>query len=321
MTVEKALENRFNKPGISRPNLLSYAKDNLNRLTANNGTGLYTIQIGYLTIYIASFDAELQLDDSTKNLRKGQTRSVDEMTVVFSKTMSEFENEISRKVGGKTSPSFYEFYPNGQTEYSLPTRQEMDVFIPRIRIATNKHHTELGLELTDTLLALDTDYNLARGSQNITIAKVSANKTLVTSNQLALANGLNKSFHEIAAMHSDDIAPCIGLFNFNLLYSNEHHARLVLKGDIAVSGLAVLLNKLLTDNLSIEIKCTGINASLWLWLGATATDTDDRMAINIGPGPIVTIKPSDIGDLKKTFLLMKNDSSVNTASYEVTIIG
>ena len=321
MTVEKALENRFDKPGISRANILIYAKDEVRRLTANNGTGLYTAQIAYLNLLIDALDAELKVDDSAKNLRKGKTKSVDEMTVVFGDTMKDFENEIIRKIGGKTSPSVSEFYPNGHTEYISATRKEMDVFTPRIKTAANNHHTELGPELTAILVALDTDYNQARDSQNDTTDVINANRTLVTGNQLALAKGLNKSFHEIAAMHSDDIAPCIGLFNFNLLYSNEHHARLVLKGDIAVSGLAVLLNKLLTDNLTIEIKCTGINASLWLWLGATATDTDDRMAINVGPGPIVTIKPSDIGDLKKTFLLMKNDSSVNTASYEVTIIG
>ena len=321
MTVEKALDNRFDKPGISRADLLIFAKDEVRRLKANNGTGLYTSQITFVTALIDLLDTELKVGDSSKNLRKGKTKSVDEMTVVFGNTMKDYENEIVRKIGGKTSPSVSEFYPNGHAEYISATRKEMDIFVPRIKTATMNHASQLGVELTAILVALDTDYNEARDSQNDTTDLINANKTHVTGDKLALAKGLNKVFHEIAAMHYEDIAPCIGLFNFNLLYPNTHQVRLVLKGDIAISGLIVLLNKLLTDNSSIEIKCTGINASLWLWLGATATDTDDRMAINIVPGNIVTIKPSDIGDLKKTFLLMKNDSSVNTASYEVTIIG
>ena len=132
---------------------------------------------------------------------------------------------------------------------------------------------------------------------------------------------MTESVRTIGKMYPGNVAPCIPLFNFNLLYPVGNHPHLVFTGDIAPHGVAEIINKLLTDTFTIVVKNTGETASLWIWIGATATDFDNKMAVEIKPGKTVTLKPSDIGDLIKTFLLIKNDNVVNTGSYEVTIIG
>ena len=321
ITIEKILCNFFHQKNISRKHLLTFSKDELKRLISANKINQFDAIIAYLTPLITAFSDEISNEDTDVNVRLGETKSVDQVTADFSATMSARQGGIYKTFGSKTSKEYLEFYPKGLKEYSIPGREDMTFLTKRIGKAALKHANALGPVIAAELQAFEPAFTAARGSQTTVIADIATDRSAITTNQLALEIGLTKSIHGVGDIYPGDIISCTPLFNFNLLYPVTQHPHLVLTGVIAVSGLAVLLNKILTDNSSIEIKCTGINASLWLWLGATATDTDDRMAINVGPGPIVTIKPSDIGDLKKTFLLMKNDSSVNTASYEVTIIG
>ncbi|MEI6184007.1 MAG: hypothetical protein WCP65_00660 [Bacteroidota bacterium] len=321
ITIEKALANIFNRHGISRANLLAYAKDHLGRIKSKNTTGVYDLIIAYLTPLISAFETEMQVVDSAKNLRKGQTHNVEETTGNFSGTMGSYKEEIGRKLGGKTSVAFFEFYPNNQSEYSQPNRKEMDAILSRITVATNKHHVALGTELTAVLLALKPDYTASRGAQTETIADVAANKADVTANQLALANGLNKSFHEIAAKHTDNIAPCIGLFNFNLLYSVTHHQHTVFTGTVLITKEVTVLNRSLDDNMQIVAKNTTDNADFWIWNGAIPFDPEHVKAVLVKAGKSVNLKASDIGDVNNPFLTIKNASTVNTVGYEVTIIG
>jgi hypothetical protein len=106
-----------------------------------------------------------------------------------------------------------------------------------------------------------------------------------------------------------------------LLYPITHHHHELLTGIIAINGMVEVINKTLTDTYTIVLNNPGTNAAIWIWLGATATDTNNAWATKVEPGHSKTIKPSDIGDLANTFLLIKNESTVNVASYEVTIIG
>ena len=321
ITIEKALANIFNRHGISRANLLAYAKDHLQRIKSKNTTGVYDLIIAYLTPIISAFETEMQVVDSAKNLKKGQTHNVDDTTIVFSDTMSNYEDEIGRKLGGKKTVAFYEFYPNKKSEYTQPNRKEMDAFTSRITVATNKHHVALGAELTAILLALKPDYTASRGAQTETIADVATNKADVTANQLTLANGLNKSFHEIAAKHTDNIAPCICLFNFNLLYSVAHHIHTVYIGDVLVTKEVTVLNRSLDDNMQIVAKNTNDNSDFWIWNGAIPFDPEHVKAVLVKAGKSVNLKASDIGDVNNPFLTIKNASTVNSVSYEVTIIG
>ena len=103
--------------------------------------------------------------------------------------------------------------------------------------------------------------------------------------------------------------------------AQHHHPHDVHAGTIIAGGLVEIINRKFTDNIELEVKNNGTNAAIWIWLGATATDTNNAWATKVEPGHSKTIKPSDIGDLANTFLLIKNESTVNVASYEITIIG
>ena len=321
ITVERLLGNFFNKPGMSRAHLLAYSKDQLKRLAANNGTHIYDAIIAFLTPLVAAFDAELTTEDTAKNLRSGQTGTVDLMTAVFGNTMSTREEEIARKLGGKDSIAFKEFYPHLQSEYSRPSRDNMDIFVKRIDVAATKYATLLGVEITTALHNLKIDYNAVRDPQTDTIADLSATKKTVTTNQLALSKGLTKTLHDIGSLYPGDAAACSCLFNFNLLYSVAHHPHTEYLGDVLPVAEATVLNQSLGETMQIVVDNTGNNADFWIWIGHIPNDPLQGKVALVKAGKSANFKPSDLGALGDTYLTIKNASSTNTASYKVTIIG
>jgi len=321
ITVEKFFANLFNHPNISRRHLLGFAIDYLARLAKANTSHQYDVMIAYLTPLVAAFATEVGNEDIALNLRKTQTNTVDQTSYNFGNTMSSLEGVIAYTLGGKTSEGYMEFYPHGLSEYNHPTREAMPVLVNRINLITGKYATPLGSTIAGQLLAIGTSFNAARTAQVSTNADLAQSKIAISTNRLALELGMTKGLHELAAMYPGNIVACNGLVNFNLLYSFTQHQHDVHDGTLVAEGTVDVLNRTMTDTVSIEVNNNGTNAPFWVWLGATATDTNNLLAVKVMPGHTVVLKPSDIGGPEKTFLLIKNDSSVNAASYIVTIIG
>jgi len=306
---------------VTKERLLSFARDCLSRLTADNTNHQFDDTISFLTSAITQMSTDVNKVDSAVNIRKAKTDTVIETSGGLGATMSKLEGIIAYNLDGRDTEAYKEFYPNGISEYYKPTREEATKLTARITTATGKYNTQLGVKVTNELMALDTCYNTARSSQTSASGNVSVLKVNTDKDCILLDKELRNAMHTVAMTYPDDPAKCNSLFNFNLLYYIAHHHHDVFTGTIAAEGTAMVTNKTLTDSYTIQLKNTGTNAAWWIWLGATATDTDNSMAIMVEPGKSIIIKPSDIGDLAKTFLLIKNDSSVNAAMYEVTIIG
>ena len=323
INVEKLLGNIFDKQGMSRVHLLAYSKDQLKRLIANNDTHIYDTIIAFISPLIVAFDAELTTDDTTRNLRAGQTGIVEIVTDDFGNTMSTREDEIARKLGGINSVAFKEIYPHGQSEYTRPSRDNMEKFTKRINLAATKYAADLGAEITAELQNLKVNYNAARDPQTDTIADLSATKKAVTTNQIALSKGLTKVLHQIGTLYPGDAAACNSLFNFNLLYPVTHHPHTVYSGVLLPVAEITVLNQALGETMQIAVENTGNNADFWIWIGDVPAAQVHGKAVLVKAGKLANFKPSDLQELAGTgtYLTIKNANVTNSASYTVTIIG
>ena len=90
---------------------------------------------------------------------------------------------------------------------------------------------------------------------------------------------------------------------------------------IAISDQAIIINRSFTDNVTIIVRNPGTNADIIVWIGATSAEGPNAQAITVKAGKAVTLVPSSLGDATNTFLLVLNASAVNTASFQVEIIG
>ena len=319
-SIEKLLGNIFESPLISLIRLLTYAKDHQLRLTKKNPGGIFTAIIAELVLLISLLEDEVGSLDSLINLQLGKTQTVDDVVAAFSKAMSRLEGFIAHAVGGRENASFFEFYPHGISEYSRPGREEMLTLTLRVKQAANNHRAQLGDDVADELVSFEDAYKKARNSQLGTKTDVTTHRENKGDNRLNLENGLVKSLHTVGAAFPGDIEKCAPYFNFNILFVHPRHKHNIFSGNLLINETKTVLNKTLNDRMGLEVTNTGTNANIIIWLAATATTAPNAHAVTILPGKTVNLLPSDLGELSSTFLLVKNESNVNEAMYEVVLL-
>ena len=311
----------FDAKDITSDRLVIFAKDEFARLTKGNGGGLFTAQLANLATLIATLEADVSGVDTTLNLQSGQTDEVDLVTHEFAVTLSELEGVIAKMLGGKHTIGFKEFYPHGLTEYNKISRAKMPTYLSRIFKAATKYSTQLGATVTAELQGFEIKYTNARDVQNTSITGLSTTRTDRNTAEKDMRKGLTQSVHLVGSIFPTDVVKCSGFFNFNLLYTTAHRKHVFYNGTLIVDETKVVINRALTDNVTIAIRCKDTNAGIEVWLGVTAGSLPTILVCSVAPGKASIVVPSSLGDIENTFLLIKNASAVNPAIYEIEIIG
>ena len=313
--------NLFNSKDITPDRLVIFAKDEFARLTKGNGTGLFTAQLAILAPLIATLEADVSGVDTTLNLQSGQTDEVDLITYEFATTLSALEGVIANSLGGKDTIGFKEFYPHGLKEYSKISRPKMPTYLTRIFKAATKYSTELGVIVSDKLKEFEPKYIAARDVQNTSITGLSSTRTDRNIAETKLGKGLTQSVHLVGSIFPADEVKCGGFFNFNLLYTTAHRKHIFYNGTLLVEETKTIINRSFTDNVTIAIRNKGTNADIEVWLALTADGLPSILLATVAPGKASIVVPSSLGDIDNTFLLVKNASAVNPATYEIETIG
>ncbi len=321
LNLKKVFGNLFDSPSITTLRILIFAKDVVVNMNANNTTHVYDAQIALLNPVIAGLEKEVASLDSAVNLRSGQTDDLDAVAALFVKTMSAQEGVIADKFGGKDTLGYKEFYPLMLKDYNAANRTSLPILTKRVSVAALKYTTILGAPLTTTLQSFFTNYTAARTTQSNSIGTVGSTRNARTTAALDLELALTGAIHFVGREYPGDVVACSKFVNFNLLYTAGNHKHITHKGELITSEIKEIANKLFTDNWSIIVRNKGVNAAIEIWLAATAEDTVAVKSVIIQPGNASVLKPSDLGVLINPFLLMKNLSAVNPATYEVVIIG
>ncbi len=318
---EKLFENLFDDKNIIPSRLSNFASDTLNNLTANNGGGSYTALISLLTPLITNFQGEIGEVDTSLNIQKGSTLTVDEFIKVFSDTMSSEEPFIARTLGGKGTAAYLEFYPQGVSEYTKPAKINMQTFTDRVNTAATAHAAQLGATLTATLQAFSPNWKNTRDKQQQQMGTVDTNRTERSTNRTALELGLLTAIHTIGAAFPGNVPQCLKFFQFNLLFAQTKHKHKTFGGIIGADKTVEVLNRLFTDTAAITIRNPDDNATIFTWLAATPNETMPFTAIEVEPGKAHDLKPSQLGPLTNPFLLIYNSSEVNEGAWEVEVVG
>ena len=321
LSQEKLFGNLLDSKEITPLRLLIFGKDVLVNLTAANTSHCYDSTIESVTPLIIQLEKQVSGLDISLNLRSGQTDEVDLVTYTFKKKMSDMEGVIANLLGGKDTIGFKEFYPFSMKDYDTASRTTMPTLTTRVSNAAIKYTKELGDVISTNLQSFLISYTDARSTQSTTIGIVNTSRTnrtiIETNTELALTGVIRL----ISAKFPGDIVTCSSFFNFKLLYTVGNHKHTTYVGTLAFEEIKEITNQIFTDNWSIIIRNKGINAVFEVWLSATTLNTTSAKPVTVQPGNGTTLKPSDLGDLKNSFLLIKNLSTINSADYEIVIIG
>lgn len=312
--------NLFDDVKIISSRLLNFSNDHLNKLVAANGGGAYTSLINLLTPLIAALTAELGDIDTSLNLQKGATLTVDQLLTSFRTTMSQQEGVIANALGGFGTPGYLEFYPHGVSEYTKVNKTTMPTLADRVSTAAAAHTAELTAPLVTTLQTFLSDWNKLRPSQQQQKGDVKNNRTERSIARQQLENGLLTSLHTIAALYPGNILQCSSLFSFSQLFATPRRKHQSYSGSIAAQATIVIQNRTLKTAAEITVRNPDDNATLIIWLAATAAEAPPASPVTIIPGESKVATPSQLGNPQNTFLLLKNISEVNDGGYDVEVV-
>lgn len=319
--AEKLFENFLDDIRITSSRLLNFANDNLNKLTVANGGGDYTALINTLTPLIAAFGEEVGSVDTSLTMQKGATLTLDQVLQNFKQTMSDEEPFIARALGGSNMPAYLQFYPQGKGEYGRATKTNMPVLTNRVNTAASNNAAALGPALTALLQTFESDWQNNRNDQQQQKGAVNENRTDRSDAREALELALLTTVHTIGAMYPGNVQQCLSFFDFNMLFAQTKRKHTVYTGDVAPGATIQVLNRTFTDTATITLRNTDDNATFMVWLSATADAAPPGTATDVNPGDSHTLKPSQLGSLENTFLLIHNSSAVNEGAYEVEVVG
>jgi hypothetical protein len=317
---DRIFENFFDDPKIIPTRLSAFGDDTLNRITSANTGGDYTALITLLTAPLAALAAELGDVDVALAVQKGTTLTNDQQLEAFGKTMSSEEPFIARALGGKGSAVYLQFYPKGISEYTLANKTNMATLTNRVNIAATANAAALGPALTSTLQAFEKAWKSSRDEQQQQKGTLGNNRVDRSDARANAEIALLTVVHSIAAKFPGNVEQCKSFFNFNLLFAQTRRKHQTYANPLAPGQIAVILNRTFTDTTSLTIRNTDDNAPFAIWLAATEKEAVPPTALIIQPGNTADVKPSDLGNLTNTFLLVKNTSEVNEGSYEVVVV-
>lgn len=331
LSSDRLFPNFFSDPNIIPLRLGAFGQDSLNKLVAYNNqnpnakpsiTGV-TVQIliDVLTSPVGELLAQVSNVDTSLTKQLGATKTNDEVMGDFENTMKTQQGVIANAVGGFESAGYLRFYPHKLSEYTKAGKDDMPTLTKRVKEAATDYATQLGATLTARLQAFEADWQNSRDTQQQHIGAVGDNRTERSTAELDLQTALIVVMHSIGAMFPGDVEQCGAFFDFTLLYPQGHRGKTEkLTGNVPKNETVVVLNKTITDSMSLKGTNDSDNAVLLVFLAATANGQPNGKGVTINPGKSRNLKLSELGGGEgATFLIIKNLSDVNDAAYVLEV--
>lgn len=127
--------------------------------------------------------------------------------------------------------------------------------------------------------------------------------------------------HSVATINNRKPEESAKLFPFEMLYPHNGQRPKYLRGALAAGEAKELLNYMLKADVKMGIKNTSVNANIMVWLAATPEAPAPETGVVIEANKKVTVTADKLGDLNNTFLMVKNMSDINKASYIIGVLG
>lgn len=297
--------NLFDDVHITDARLLNFGNDLLGNLKAANSSNQYNDLITMLNKVLPPLQTQVSEVDTALTQQLGKTLTNNQVMTLFKKTMSNKEGFIAEVLDGRGTPAYLEFYPKGISEYNGATKTTMATLTSRVNDAATKYTAQLGATITALLTGFESNWQTSREDQREQIGTVTDTRTGRTAARTNAEICLIQVVHGIAGILAPNVAACTALCTFSLLFTQIKHKHMKVTGGLTPGQTATVLNHTLKDDNTVTAHNTGTNAAWCIWLGATTDAALPGNPITMQPGENKNIKPSDLGDLKNTFLLLK----------------
>ena len=141
-TLASFLQNPFDDPNISMAELIAFATDHLQRLSANNAGGELTTHIAALTSSLATVEDCVTDDQGRLGVRKARKQAKDDFRLQIPADVKRIEAGFIAAFGAD-SPVLLEALPQGRTIFQTCRDDQVEVHLQTLLDAATTHQASL----------------------------------------------------------------------------------------------------------------------------------------------------------------------------------
>ncbi len=314
----------FMNPRIIDDRLKVFSEDALARLAAQNTLNQFDEMINITEAKHIAFYGAIENKDTVNALQKSRTNSVDNIIAKFIALQQKNDDIIGGKYG-RDSATFIEFFPLKLTEYVEVTKTTIGTLLNRMVVGLTTHVADLGVDMKNQMIAMQHDYNAARGEQLAKKGEAGAMRGDVKSKRLDLAMQWQDNLFDIAKLYKGQPERVTDFFRFNLLLSHTHVDN---QGNVIDGELNFLIPRnsqkdsgiVFTPATRFEFMNPGTEP---IGVILTTEDVDQivtHILIIILPGELRQLTAAQIGAANCTHLRMINQSLTTDGQLTIDIL-
>lgn len=220
INLQTLFVNFFNTDRISDDNLKKFAQDHIQRLTNNNGSGMFTTMLTDTNNAYTSYFGKITDKDLAFAVQQSLTLSADNLMETFKSSVSQKEGLI-RSTYGKDSPVYQEFFPLGLSEYGQATKANIETLMTRMVNSATAHIADLGLPFKTLFADIKNNYIAARTAQLAKISQVSTTRTDTHTTRDVIEVQLCKNLHFIGFTFPGNADRCMDFFDQSIIRPSQ----------------------------------------------------------------------------------------------------
>jgi hypothetical protein len=151
------LTNPFDDRNISMGQLLAFATDHLQRMTANDPGGLFTTRVTATTAALEGVNTAFSDDETKLGLRKGCKQAKNEFRTALAQSVGKIAVAVEAKYG-EGSPEFAECFPHGRTVFGECRDDQLANHLQALVTAVTNRQPALGAETITSATGLLTGW-------------------------------------------------------------------------------------------------------------------------------------------------------------------
>ena len=305
---------------LSDVKLIELGKKALTALNINNNNQQFDALIAETELALNKLDMFYGKMLVSKSTVKSKNLALNNDLAFAKANINKLEGAV-RSVFGKNTPEYKNIFPNGLTEFTKATRQEMIELLNRCLASMALYPNAFSEETINGFTTFRDQYaanlNQKYSKTNEAHAVISTKEECRT----ALIKQLNKNLHLIAIECYDVPERFFDFFDKNMLVTHQHAtaaqeaaAYSVIAGPLAVKEAGITFtdesNILFFNDSDVPVK---------VYTGATPNTSCPDNAKIIEPGEEVSVKAYELGTAGNRYLFVKNEHHTEEANVEISM--
>ena len=237
--LSKLFINLFDDQRITNNRLVTFAEDQITRLTDNNPASVYDGIIAETTTATTELKNLIVEHGSQTSTREGSTVSKNTAQQQLTQYIGQQEGLV-KSVFGKNSAEYQEFFPQGLTAFRTGTEEEYDNKTKIVVEKAVKYVTQLGVPFKTSVTQLYDAWHTAYMTQGDSTVTADNTATEEQTAAAALQLQLSKNALFIASNNVDKPSAYDTYFDTSLLFAQ--HRTHIYKGTAPVNSTSIVHN-------------------------------------------------------------------------------